>query len=63
MQRNNNVKAMETKQVQADFGEKSDLAASGQHRARFYFSVALPLKGTLLEKLVLFLARGIRATR
>lgn len=63
MQKNNNVKALEPEQMQVDFGEKSDLGTSGQHRASVCFSVTLPPKATLLEKPALFLARGTRATR
>lgn len=37
-----NVKALETAQAQADFGEKSEFGASGQHIASFCSSVALP---------------------
>ena len=46
----NNANALETEQVQADFGEKSDLGAGGQHRASVRFFCGFTPKGSSARK-------------
>lgn len=55
---NNNLKARGIEQTQTDFKEKPKIKQMTQHKVSSCFSVAL-----LVEKPLLFLGRGTRATK